>query len=255
MTSKPNAPASDTSEHDSDEAREATRLRARRAIARQPARTVTILSSLLAAQDELGWLPSEAIAEVAGRNSATANTVWGIASFYPNFRFTEPNRHKVELCWGPTCHVLGAQAVLRGLLPHLGLAAEGETDDGVISLKLNTCLGVCAHAPAMSFDNELSGHIDLELAIRLVERLKTEDEEAKRAVTLEEMSAASRKELRAKADARTAEPAVDDAEQAADASPGAEVVSDDAEFEPADTEAPDPGADETTADLAEPNDD
>jgi len=226
MTSKPNAPASETSEHDSDEAREAIRLRARRAIARQPARTVTILSSLLAAQDELGWLPSEAIAEVAGRNSATANTVWGIASFYPNFRFTEPNRHKVELCWGPTCHVLGAQVVLRGLLPHLGLAAEGETDDGAISLKLNTCLGVCAHAPAMSFDDELSGHMDLELAIRLVEHLKAEDEEAK--------------------------PIRD----AADASPGAEAVQDRAESEPADAPSPpDPGADETTADPVEPTDD
>lgn len=225
MTSKPNAPAPDTSEHDSDEAREANRLRARRAIARQPARTVTILSSLLAAQDELGWLPSEAIAEVAGRNSATANTVWGIASFYPNFRFTEPNRHKVELCWGPTCHVLGAQAVLRGLLPHLGLAAEGETDDGVISLKLNTCLGVCAHAPAMSFDDELSGHMDLELAIRLVEGLKAEDEEAK---------------------------AIRDA---AEASPGAEAVPDHAESESADAEGPAPGADETTVIPVEPNDD
>jgi NADH:ubiquinone oxidoreductase subunit E len=208
MTSKPNAATSDTNEHDPDEAREALRQRARTAIARQPARTVTILSSLLAAQDELGWLPAVAIDEVAERNGATPNAVWGIASFYPNFRFTVPNRHKVELCWGPTCHVLGAQSVLRGLLSRLGLTTEGETEDGVISLKLNTCLGVCAHAPAMSVDDELTGHIDLDLAIRLVERLKVEDEEAQRAIVLDELSAASRKDLRAKADARTAERAV-----------------------------------------------
>jgi NADH:ubiquinone oxidoreductase subunit E len=208
MTSKPNAATSDTNEHDSDEAREALRQRARTAIARQPARTVTILSSLLAAQDELGWLPAVAIDEVSERNGSTPNAVWGIASFYPNFRFTVPNRHKVELCWGPTCHVLGAQSVLRDLLPHLGLTTEGETADGVISLKLNTCLGVCAHAPAMSFDDELTGHIDLDLAIRLVERLKVEDEEAQRSIVIVKLPAASRKDLRAKADARTAERAV-----------------------------------------------
>jgi NADH:ubiquinone oxidoreductase subunit E len=205
MTSKPNAATSDTNEHDSDEAREALRQRARTAIARQPARTVTILSSLLAAQDELGWLPAVAIDEVSERNGSTPNAVWGIASFYSNFRFTVPNRHKVELCWGPTCHVLGAQSVLRDLLPRLGLTTEGETADGVISLKLNTCLGVCAHAPAMSFDDELTGHIDIGLAIRLVERLKVEDEEAQRSIVIEELSAASRKNLRAKADASTAE--------------------------------------------------
>jgi NADH:ubiquinone oxidoreductase subunit E len=172
MTSTPDSSASSSTEVD---AREALRGRVREAIAKQPARTVTILSSLLAAQDELGYLPAEAISEVAHRMTASANAVWGIASFYPNFRFTPPNRHRVELCWGPTCHVLGAQHILQGLLPLLGLGNEGETEDGVISLKLNTCLGVCAHGPAMSFDEELVGHMSLDKAIRLVERVKADD--------------------------------------------------------------------------------
>ena len=175
MTPKPDSPASSSTENDTDEARAALRERARDAIATQPARTVTILSSLLAAQDELGYLPIEAIDEVAHRNTASANAVWGIASFYPNFRFTPPNRHKVEICWGPTCHVLGAQPILQGLLPHLGLDHEGETVDGAISLKLNTCLGVCAHGPAMSFDEDLVGHMSLERAIGLVEGVKAVD--------------------------------------------------------------------------------
>ena len=262
MTSKPNAATSDTNEHDSDEAREALRQRARTAIARQPARTVTILSSLLAAQDELGWLPAVAIDEVSERNGSTPNAVWGIASFYPNFRFTVPNRHKVELCWGPTCHVLGAQSVLRDLLPHLGLTTEGETADGVISLKLNTCLGVCAHAPAMSFDDELTGHIDLDLAIRLVERLKVEDEEAQRSIVIEELSAASRKDLRAKAaaeapalkaaeaaeaEAAGAEAAVAEAEPEADAGDGPVASVESTDESPAD----EPVADEAVTAIAE----
>ena len=58
------------------------------AIGSQKRPTVTVLSSLLAAQDELGYLPDEAIEEVATFTDTTVNEVWGVASFYTNFRFT-----------------------------------------------------------------------------------------------------------------------------------------------------------------------
>ena len=95
-----------------------------RAIVEQPSPTVTVLSSLLAAQDEVGYLPYEAVDEVSLRTGASVNEVWAVASFYPNFRFTPPARHSVEICWGPTCHVLGAQPILQGLVSHLGLDGE-----------------------------------------------------------------------------------------------------------------------------------
>ena len=179
MTSRRDSTATSKSSDAGDE-RTTLRARAHGAIARQPSRVITVLSSLLAAHDELGYLPVEAIEVVAERTAASTNEVWGVASFYPNFRFTPPSRHKIELCWGPTCHVLGAQDVLQGLLPELGLDNEGDTDDGAITLKLNTCLGVCPHAPAMSFDEQLVGHVDLERATRLVERLRIEDQEEQR---------------------------------------------------------------------------
>ena len=88
----------------------------RGALANQPARTVTILSSLLAIEDEIGYIPTEAIEEVATFTSSTVNDVWGVASFYTNFRFTPPNEHVVEVCWGPTCHLLGAMELLQSVL-------------------------------------------------------------------------------------------------------------------------------------------
>ena len=161
----------------------ALRERAREAIANQPGRTATVLSSLLAAQDALGYLPIEAIEEVAERTAASINEVWGVASFYPNFRFTEPARHTIELCWGPTCHLLGAQPILHELLARLGLENEGDTEDGAITLKLNTCLGVCPHAPAMSFDHELAGRLTLYAALRRVELIQTADKQEQRTPT------------------------------------------------------------------------
>ncbi len=151
------------------------RERARRAIAEQPSPTVTVLSSLLAAQDELRYLPFEAIEEAALSAGASINEAWSVASFYPNFRFTPPARHSVEVCWGPTCHVLGAQPILQGLARHLGLDGEGDTEDGSVSLKFNTCLGVCPHAPAMSFDHRLAGRMSLDAAVGRLERLRSEE--------------------------------------------------------------------------------
>ncbi len=151
------------------------RQRVRQAVAEQPYATVTVLSSLLAVQDAVGYLPPEAMDEVAERTGASVNDAWGVASFYPNFRFTPPGRHRVEVCWGPTCHLMGAQPLLRGVMERLELSTEGETQDGAITLKLNTCLGCCAHAPAMSFDHHLRGPISLDDALGEVDRLRAGD--------------------------------------------------------------------------------
>ena len=114
---------------------DALRERVSGALAGQSAKTVTVLSSLLAIEDELGYIPPQAIEQVAKHTGSTINDVWGVASFYTNFRFTPPGEHVVELCWGPTCHLLGAQQIIQAALQALGLGEEGDTADGKISLK------------------------------------------------------------------------------------------------------------------------
>jgi NADH-quinone oxidoreductase subunit E len=127
---------------------------------------------LLAVQDELGYIPDEAIEEVAVLNETTINEVWGVASFYTNFRFTPPGAHTVEICWGPTCHLKGASHILSRVMDHLGLEDEGETEDGAISFKFNTCLGACSVAPVMSVDHRLIGRVTPESASSRVQKLQ-----------------------------------------------------------------------------------
>ena len=134
--------------------------------------TVTVLSSLLAAQDELNYIPEEAIEEIAMTMHTTINEVWGVASFYTNFRFTPPGRHTVEVCWGPTCHMEGAANIIKDILVQLGLEGEGEAADNSVSFKFNTCLGACAQAPLMSIDHRLIGHVTSESAVEMVGRLQ-----------------------------------------------------------------------------------
>ena len=151
------------------------RARLLRAINNQRRPTVTVLSSLLAVQDELGYIPEEALEEVAVLNDTTINEVWGVASFYTNFRFTPPGKHNVEICWGPTCHLKGASHILRRVMDELGLDDEGETEDDSISFKFNTCLGACSVAPVMSVNHRLVGRITPDSAVERVRLVKDSD--------------------------------------------------------------------------------
>lgn len=121
--------------------------------------TTTLLSCLLAVQDELGYLPEEAVEEVASFTHSTINDVWGVASFYTNFRFKPPGTHFIEVCWGASCHVKGAMGVAKATLDELSLEQEGDTPDGKATMRFNTCLGACAQAPVISVDHRLVGRL------------------------------------------------------------------------------------------------
>ena len=134
------------------------------AVNNQPQSTVTVLSSLLAVEDAIGYIPKEAVEAVALGMDATVNEVWAVATFYPNFRFEPPTEHRVEVCWGPSCHVMGADRIIAAAQDALGLSDEGDTPDGKATLRYNTCLGACAHAPVIAIDHHLAGRITPESA-------------------------------------------------------------------------------------------
>ena len=114
------------------------RERSRKALGSQRQPTVTVLSSLIAVQDELHYIPDEAIEETATHTNSTINDVWSVASFYTNFRFTPPGGHTIDVCWGPSCHLNGAQNVMMRVHSELGVEGEGETGDGKLTLRYST---------------------------------------------------------------------------------------------------------------------
>lgn len=145
------------------------------AIQNQKRPTVTVLSSLLAIQDEIGYIPDEAIEQVAVKMDTSKNAVYGVASFYPNFRFTPPGDHSVEVCWGPTCHLAGAANILEKVLNELNLETEGDTSDGRVSFRFNTCLGACSQAPVVNVNHELFGKVNPEYVVDLIKNMSSDD--------------------------------------------------------------------------------
>lgn len=133
--------------------------------------TVTILSSLLSVQDEVGYLPKNAINVIADFMNVTTNDVWGVASYYLNFRFDPPGEHTIEICWGPSCHVRGASELQSVVLKKLKLKNQGDTSDGKFTLKFNTCLGACPQAPMISIDHKLSGKMNSSKLLKMLDKL------------------------------------------------------------------------------------
>ena len=130
------------------------------AVRNQEQPTKTVLSSLLAIQDAMGYIPKQSMEVVASEvPGTTVNDVWAVASFYPNFKFEPRSECTVEICWGPTCHIAGAMGIFDEALNLLGLQSEGKTSDGSIELDFNTCLGACAQAPVISMNHHLIGRV------------------------------------------------------------------------------------------------
>ena len=118
---------------------------------------ITVLSSLLAVSNKFHYIPKIAIEEVAKFTGKTTNDVWGVASFYTNFRFTPPGKATLDVCWGPSCHLQGSQKLLQQVHKLLKIDHEGETSDGKLTLRYSTCLGACSQGPVFAIDHKLYG--------------------------------------------------------------------------------------------------
>jgi NADH-quinone oxidoreductase subunit E len=107
---------------------------------------ITILHEV---QHEIGYLPPEAIKQVAGYLNLSASTVYSVATFYSAFKFKPSGINSIKVCRGTACHVKGAGQVLNEIEKRLGVKAGETTQDGKYTLETETCFGTCALAPVV----------------------------------------------------------------------------------------------------------
>jgi NADH-quinone oxidoreductase subunit E len=128
--------------------------------ARYPDPRSAILPALQLAQAEHGgWLPEEALREVADAMDVTPAYCLSIASFY-DMLHTEPvGRHVVEVCTNVSCALSGAQGVVEAFERELGIHAGETTDDGNVTLRTVECLGGCGWATVVALNNRHRLHV------------------------------------------------------------------------------------------------
>jgi len=110
-------------------------------------------------QEQNGYISSDSIQEVAQTLQISENEVYGVASFYAQFRFQAPGRHSIKICLGTACHVKGGQKLLESLQRELNINPGETTTDGLFDLQRVACLGCCALAPVMQIDDQIYGRV------------------------------------------------------------------------------------------------
>lgn len=125
-------------------------------------------------QDEMGYLTEEAI-ETIGRSLGIASSkIYGLATFYNQFRFQPRGRCHIQVCHGTSCHLMGASTLIEQLEKRLKVKAGQTSRNGAFSLEVIPCMGVCAHSPAIQVNGKFYSKLTAQGFTELLGELESE---------------------------------------------------------------------------------
>jgi NADH-quinone oxidoreductase subunit E len=108
-----------------------------------------------------GFLRPEAIRGIARWLKISENEIYGVATFYAQFRFHPPGEHHIKICLGTACHVKGGEQILVMAQQRLSIKTGETTADGKYDLDRVACLGCCALAPVVAFDDKIHSQMSV----------------------------------------------------------------------------------------------
>ncbi|MGH7612347.1 MAG: NAD(P)H-dependent oxidoreductase subunit E [Candidatus Dormibacteria bacterium] len=151
----------------------ATLQRIRKARRQYPWPSSAVLPALWAVQDQLGYLPPAALAEVAKELGLKESEVEAVSTFYSMYFQHPPGRHLVQVCLNVSCGLRGADQLLRHLEESVGVEEGGTSRDGLFTVEGTVeCLGACGGAPMMQVDRYSYENLDFESADAVLEGVR-----------------------------------------------------------------------------------
>jgi NADH-quinone oxidoreductase subunit E len=120
-----------------------------------------LIPVLQKAQELLGFIQPDAVRAISRRLRISENEIYGVATFYAQFRFHPPGRHHVKICLGTACHVRGGEQVLATARERLGIDTGETTADKAYDLERVACLGCCALAPVVQVDARIYSQVSV----------------------------------------------------------------------------------------------
>ncbi len=119
----------------------------------------SLIPILQGVQSRLGFLSEEAVKAVSDHLDISESEIYGVATFYTQFRFTRPGDHVVRVCQGTACHVRGGKRILAEVTRQLGLEPGETSPDYSFSLESVACFGSCALSPVLVIDDTVHGRV------------------------------------------------------------------------------------------------
>ncbi|MCK4537704.1 MAG: NADH-quinone oxidoreductase subunit NuoE [Candidatus Krumholzibacteria bacterium] len=118
-----------------------------------------LIPLLQSAQNHFGYVPRKAINYIAGVTGIPESEVYGVITFYSQFRLRPMGKHVIRACAGTACHVSGSKVIIETIEDELGIEVGGTTDDGLFTLNTVACIGCCSLAPVIMINDETHGNL------------------------------------------------------------------------------------------------
>jgi NADH-quinone oxidoreductase subunit E len=126
-------------------------------------------------QETEGFLSESSVIEVGKKLAIPASKIYGVATFYNQFRFEPKGKYHIQVCRGTACHVLGSATVLNTLVKALKIKAGQTTRDGLFSMEVVACIGACGLAPVIAVNGEFYAKVTEKSLDEIIESYRSKE--------------------------------------------------------------------------------
>jgi len=132
----------------------------------------SLIPLLQGTQDIYGYIPEGAFYKISEKAGHKLSTMYGVATFYAQFRLSPVGKHIIKVCHGTACHVQNAKAITIALQEFLKIEDGETTPDNLFTLESVACLGCCSLAPVMMIGDETYGKLDAKSTTKIIRQIK-----------------------------------------------------------------------------------
>ncbi len=127
-------------------------------------------------QDNDGYISRGAVVQIGEHLDLPASKIYGVATFYNQFRFEPKGKHHILICRGTACHVKSSLEILKSIEEELGIKAGNTTRDGLFSIEVVACLGACGLAPLINVSDEFYGSVTTESVKEIIRTYRRKED-------------------------------------------------------------------------------
>ena len=126
-------------------------------------------------QETYGYIPRAAFEKLANETGLNLSEMYGVATFYAQFRLNPVGKHIIKVCHGTACHVQNANAITEAIQESLNVKDGETTEDNLFTLESVACLGCCSLAPVMMIGDETHGKLTGTEAVKIIKNIKIKE--------------------------------------------------------------------------------
>ncbi len=131
-----------------------------------------LIPLLQSAQETYGYIPESAIDHISEIVGIPAADIYGVITFYSQFRLKPMGKNIIKICDGTACHVNASTAILRTIEDELQIEGDETTEDGLFTLQKVACLGCCSLSPVIMINEETHGKLSPKKVTQLIKEYR-----------------------------------------------------------------------------------